>query len=577
MTFKPKFDSGPEPVDLIVPSDRAEEIREQSREWPSWALSRRQICDLELLINGAFAPLNGFLSREDYEKVLNSYRLTGGMLWPIPVNLDVSEDFAYSLKEGDRIALRDPEGVMLASMTVESIWKPDKKQEARAIYETEDTVHPGVSLLFSTNPVYLGGNVEGIQLPPHYDFIPLRVSPADTRAEFARLGWRKVISFQVSSIIHRTRQEFSLRAAKNIGANLFIHPVVGTDEPHDIDHYTRIRSYEEAMKYYPQPTVRMGLLPLAARYAGTREAIWRGLVARNYGCSHFFVDHDLASDNHDYLGAAFRAPEVDREILSKAEEEMGISMIPYRSLVYVEDYDAYIPEDKAPDDVRILHLNGKELRERLEDGRIIPEWFTFKEITEQLRRAHPPRYKQGFTVFLTGLSGAGKSTIANVLLVKLLQMGDRPVTLLDGDIVRKNLSSELGFSHEHRDLNIRRIGFVASEITKNGGIAICAPIAPYNRVRKEIRHVIEKGGGFILVHVSTPLETCESRDRKGLYAKARAGIIKGFTGISDPYEEPDDADLEIDTTNLTPYEAAQEVILYLEQRGYIGGTQSAYK
>ncbi len=576
MAFRPKLDSAPEPVNLIVPRERIEEIKEQSREWASWPLSRRQLCDLELLMNGAFAPLKGYLNRDDYNNVLDSYRLSDGTLWPIPINLDVTEEFASSLKEGDKIALRDPEGVMLAAMTVESIWTPDKNAEAKAVYETEDINHPGVNQLFSSNPVYLGGAIEGVQLPPHYDFISLRFTPAETRAEFARLGWRKVISFQVRSIIHRTRQEFSLRAAKNLGANLFIHPVVGTDEPNDIDHYTRVRSYQEALNFFPRPTVRMGLFPLAVRYAGTREAIWRGLIARNYGCTHFFVDHDLTTDDHDHLGAAFKAPKINSEILRGAEEEMGISMIPHQSLVYVEDYDAYIPEEKVPDNVRVLTLSGKELRERLEDGRTVPEWFTFREVTEQLRRAHPPRYKQGFTVFLTGLSGAGKSTIANVLLVKLLQMGDRPVTLLDGDIVRKNLSSELGFSHEHRDLNIRRIGFVASEITKNGGIAICAPIAPYNNVRREIRKVIERGGGFILVHVSTPLDVCESRDRKGLYAKARAGIIKGFTGISDPYEDPDDADLVIDTSSLSPYEAAQEVILYLEQKGYIGGSGSKY-
>jgi len=444
--FKPKYEAEPEQVDLVVPAERAEEIKGESQEWPSWTLSRRQMCDLELLLNGGFAPLRGFLPREDYERVLHSYRLANDRLWPIPITLDVSEEFANAIKEGEKIALRDPEGVMLASMTVQSIWKPDKKVEAGALYNTDETSHPGVIQLFTANPVYLGGEVEGIQLPPHYDFISLRMSPAETKAEFARLGWRKIISFQVRNIIHRTRQEFSLRAAKNIGANLLIHPVVGTDDPSDIDHYTRVRSYQEAMKFYPQPTVRMGLLPLAVRYAGTREAIWRGLIAKNYGCTHFFVDHDLATEDDDYLGGAFKAPEVDHEIMQKAEEEMGICMVPHQSLVYVEDYDAYIPEEKVPKGVRVLHLSGKELRERLEDGRTVPEWFTFKEITEQLRRAHPPRHKQGFTVFLTGLSGAGKSTIANVLLVKLLQMGDRPVTLLDGDIVRRNLSSELNFS-----------------------------------------------------------------------------------------------------------------------------------
>ncbi len=572
--FEPKLDQNQSNADLIAAGERAEEIRRLSKDWHSWTLTNSQMCDLEMLLNRAFAPLEGFLSRNDYESVLKAYRLANGHLWPIPITLDVTEELAGAVKEGETIALRNAEGVMLAALTVQSIWKPDKSAEANTLYNTEDTSHPGVAKLFSSNPFYIGGTVEGAQLPPHYDFISLRLTPEQTRAEFARLGWRKVISFQVRNVIHKTRYDFSLRAAKNLGANLFIHPVVGADDPWDNDHYTRIRCYQEAMKYYPQPTVRMGLLPLAVRYAGTREAIWRGLIAKNYGCTHFFIDHDLATEDHDYLGGAFSEPKIDPEILGKAQEEMGIQMVPYQPLVYVEDYDAYIPEDKVPDNVRVLRLTGRELRERLADGRLIPEWFTFKEVTAQLRMAHPPRHQQGFTVFFTGLSGAGKSTIANVVLVKLLQMGDRPVTLLDGDIVRRHLSSELNFSREHRDINIRRIGFVASEITKNGGIAICAPIAPYNQVREEVRRMVEKGGGFILVHVATPLETCEERDRKGLYAKARAGLIKGFTGISDPYELPENADLVIDTTNLSPYEAAQEVILHLEQKGYIGANRN---
>ncbi len=558
----------------MVSPEKAVELKAHSKDWPSWELSDRQLCDLELLLNGGFAPLEGFLGSSDYENVLKNMRLTDGRLWPIPITLDVSETFAETISIGKKIALRDAEGVMLAVLNIGDIWRPDLTQEMTALYGTDDPAHHGVAMLKAGNPVYIGGKIEGLQLPLHYDFVSLRMTPAETKAEFARLGWRKIISFQVKNVIHRARQEFSLRAAKNLGANLMINPVVGLARPGDLDHYTRIHCYEEALKYYPQPTVRMSLLPLAERFAGTREAIWRGLVAKNYGCTHFFVDHDLVGHDEDIFGSPPGKPCVDENSMKKIEEESGVAMIPHQSLVYVEDYDAFIPEEKVPGDVRVLRLSGTELRDRLADGRSVPEWFTFREVTQVLRHAHPPRHRQGFAIFFTGLSGSGKSTIANVLLVRLLQMGDRPVTLLDGDIVRKHLSSELTFTREHRDINIRRIGFVASEITKNGGIAICAPIAPFDSVRKEVRRMVEKRGGFILVHVATPLETCESRDRKGLYAKARAGIVKAFTGISDPYEIPEDADMHIDTTALSPYEAAQEVILHLEQKGYIGAAQT---
>ncbi len=245
-------------------------------------------------------------------------------------------------------------------------------------------------------------------------------------------------------------------------------------------------------------------------------------------------------------------------------------MVPFQNMAYLEDQDAYFPEDEVPSGSRVLSISGTDLRTRLNEGREIPSWFTFPDVARELQRSYPPRYRQGFTVFFTGLSGSGKSTIANVLLVKLLEMGGRPVTLLDGDIVRKHLSSELGFSREHRDINIRRIGFVASEITKNGGIAICAPIAPFDAVRKQVRAMIQPHGGFILVHLATPLEVCESRDRKGLYAKARAGLVQQFTGISDPYEIPADADIVLNTKELTPEEAVQEIFLHLQHKGFIG-------
>jgi sulfate adenylyltransferase len=257
------------------------------------------------------------------------------------------------------------------------------------------------------------------------------------------------------------------------------------------------------------------------------------------------------------------------ELLRKHQDELGVKVRPFRNMVYLEDRDRYVPEDEVPPAAHVKKLSETELRLHLAEGREIPQWFTSSVVAQELQRTYPPRQKQGFTIFLTGLSGAGKSTIANVLLVKLLERGDRRVTLLDGDLVRKHLSSELGFSKEHRDLNIRRIGFVASEVTKNGGIAICAPIAPYDSTRKEVRDMVEKGGGFVLVHVATPIEICERRDRKGLYAKARAGKIQQFTGISDPYQVPNDAEVAIDTAKLTPEEAAEKILAFLEREGYV--------
>jgi sulfate adenylyltransferase len=455
---------------------------------------------------------------------------------------------------------------------VEEVWKPDKLAEVDAVYKTTNGEHPGVlHVLKNTNPWYVGGRLEGIQLPEHYDFRPLRLTPIELRNEFARLGWRQIIAFQTRNPMHRAHYELTIRAIKEYEANLLIHPVVGMTKPGDIDHYTRVRCYQALLPHYPKHTAKLSLLPIAMRLAGPREALWHTIIRKNYGCTHLIVGRDHAGPGTDSSGTHFYGPYEAQELLKQYEEELNMKMVPFAMMLYIPEKDAYFPANKVEEGIQTLSISGTELRTRLAEGREIPRWFTFPEVATELQRTHPPRYKQGFTVFFTGLSGAGKSTIAKALLVKLLEMGGRPITLLDGDIVRKNLSSELGFSKEHRDLNIQRIGFVANEITKNGGIAICAPIAPYHSVRKEVRTLIEQHGGFILVHVATPLEVCEQRDRKGLYAKARAGLIKEFTGISDPYEEPQDAETIIDTSNLTPEEAAQIVLLHLEHEGYIGG------
>ena len=558
-------------VNRMVGAERAAELQASSRDWPSWELTPRQLCDLELLLNGGFSPLRGFLARADYESVCARSRLADGTLWPIPVTLDVPEELARRLGLGVSLALRDAEGVMLAALRVEDIWQPDRAAEAQAVFGTNSREHPGVAhLLENTHPWYVGGRLEGLQFPVHYDFRTSRPTPVELRAEFGRLGWRHVVAFQTRNPMHRAHQELTLRAAVEVGANLLIHPVVGLTKPGDVDHYTRVRCYQALLPHYPQNTVKLALLPLAMRLAGPREAVWHAIIRKNYGCTHLIVGRDHAGPGNDSRGQPFYDPYAAQDFLRQHEKELGVGMVPFRTMVYVEDLDAYVPEDKVPAGDRVLSISGTDLRRRLTEGREIPGWFTFPEVARELRRTHPPRHQQGFTVFFTGLSGAGKSTIANVLLVKFLEMGGRPVTLLDGDIVRKHLSAGLGFSQEDRNTNIRRIGFVAHEITKNGGIALCAPIAPYDSVRKEVRAMVSKGGGFILVYVSTPLEVCEQRDRKGLYAKARAGIVKQFTGISDPYEPPDDAEVVIDTTSVTPEEAAQMVILHLEREGYIG-------
>jgi sulfate adenylyltransferase len=561
---------GSELVNLIAAPERVCELQSRSMDWPSWEMMARQLCDLDLLMNGGFSPLRGFMTRTDYEDTCCKMRLKNGMLWPIPIILDVTEDFAKKIGPGSIVALRDPEGAMLAALHVEEVWKPDRLAEAKKVYGTTTTAHPGVAYLVNqTHPWYVGGHVEGIRPSAHYDFRTLRLFPAELRAEFIRLGWRKIVAFQTRNPMHRVHLELTLLAAKQASANLLIHPSVGMTRPGDVEYYVRVRCYHALLSKYPENTVKLALLALAMRMAGPREALWHAIIRKNYGCSHLIVGRDHAGPGNDAEGRPFYGPYDAQELLRVHEQELEMTMVPFHMMVYLEKQDTYVPEDQVPEGERTLTISGTELRHCLSEGREIPAWFTFPDVVNELRRSYPPRHRQGLTIFFTGLSGAGKSTIANILRVKFLEMGCRPVTLLDGDLVRKHLSSELGFSREHRDLNISRIGFVASEITKNGGIAICAPIAPYDTVRREVRSMIEPHGGFILVYLSTSLEVCEGRDRKGLYAKARAGLVQQFTGISDPYEAPQDAEVVIDTNLMSPEEAAQEVFLYLERQGYV--------
>jgi sulfate adenylyltransferase len=560
--------------ELYVSYESAQKMKMDAADLISHDLTPRQICDLELLMNGGFNPLKGFLSEADYNGVVDHMRLADGSLWPMPVTLDVTEAFAETITLGQDIALRDQEGVILATMTVTDKWVPNKAHEAAQVFGADDQAHPAVNYLHNTaGGVYLGGPVTGIQQPVHYDFRGRRDTPNELRAYFRKLGWRKVVAFQTRNPLHRAHQELTFRAAKEAQANLLLHPVVGMTKPGDIDHFTRVRCYEAVLDQYPSATTTMSLLNLAMRMAGPREAVWHGLIRKNHGCTHFIVGRDHAGPGKNSAGVDFYGPYDAQDLFREHQDEMGIEMVDFKHMVYVQDRAQYEPADEIldKDDVTILNISGTELRRRLSEGLEIPEWFSFPAVVEELRKTRPPRAEQGFTVFFTGFSGSGKSTVANALMVKLMEMGGRPVTLLDGDIVRKNLSSELGFSKEHRDLNIRRIGYVASEITKNGGIAICAPIAPYATTRRAVREDVQAFGAFIEVHVATSIEECERRDRKGLYKLARAGKIKEFTGISDPYDVPENPELRLETESVPVDNCAHQVILKLESLGLIKG------
>jgi sulfate adenylyltransferase len=559
-------------INLLVDPDKAEILKTESQQFPSLTLSQRQVCDLELLMNGAFSPLTGFMNQADYESVVDNMRLADGTVWPVPINLDVDEAFAGKLQKGSKIALRDGEGFMPAVLTVEDIWRPDKTREAEKVYNTTSADHPGVRYLYEVvKPVYISGRIQGIQLPVHHDFESYWDTPEEMRSLFSKKGWRRVVAFQTSKPIHRLQRDITLQAAKDIRGHILLHPTVGMTKPGDLQYYARVHCYQAIRHYYPQNLAILSLLPLAMRMAGPREALWHGIVSQNYGCSHMIIGpkhaYPPSTDSDDHR---FYRPDQSHELVTAFGAELGIEIVPVETMRYVPAKDRFLPASVIERDaLEAVDYTDAQLKQDLSRGEEVPAWFSFLEVVRELRKAYPPRSRQGFTLFFTGLSGSGKSTLAKIIYAKLLEAGGRPVTLLDGDIVRQHLSSELGFSREHRNLNVNRIGYVASEITKNRGIAICAPIAPYTQMRRSVREMIEPHGAFIEIHVATSLEACEARDRKGLYARARRGEIPEFTGISDPYEVPEHPELRIDTEGLTPMEAAQDIYLYLLREGYL--------
>jgi len=558
--------------ELYLPRADAEALKQHSASLPGIDLNPRQLCDLELLLSGAFSPLDGFLGQRDYESVVEHLRLADGTLWPMPITLDVSEAVAATITAGTEVALRDSQGVPLAVLEVQDIYRPDRLHEAQQVFGSTDRLHPGVAeLLERTQPVALGGRLRGVQPPEHHDFSELRDTPRALRTWFAENGWSHIVAFQTRNPMHRAHRELTLRAAQQVGAKLLIQPVVGLTKPGDVDHYTRVRCYRALLPQYPQDSAKLSLLPLAMRMGGPREALWHAIIRKNYGASHFIVGRDHAGPGNDASGRPFYGPFDAQQLLTQHQDELGIQIVPFPAMVYAANRDEYLPSTDvtAGDDVR--DISGTELRRHLHEGSEIPAWFSFPEVVDILRERHPAKAARGFALFFTGLSGSGKSTIAQAVIAQLLERTSRPVTVLDGDEVRKHLSRGLGFSREDRSANVTRIGYVASEIVRHGGIAICAPIAPFADDRATVRALVEAHGNFVEIHVATAIEVCEARDRKGLYAQARAGKIAHFTGVSDPYEVPDRPELRVDGNAAEPAVLARQILALLRNTGLING------
>jgi sulfate adenylyltransferase len=554
-------------VSLLVPATERDRLAERASRLPSIQLSARALCDLELLATGGFSPLDRFMGRADYERVLEEMRLADGTLWPIPITLPVPPGSAISLDQ--EVALRTPKYDLLGVMRIVEAFAWDRDREARAVLGTTDVRHPLVAEMHSWGETCVSGPLQLVALPKHYDFVELRRTPAEVRARLGALGHRNVVAFQTRNPLHRVHEEVIKRAAAEVKGALLIHPVVGMTRPGDVDHYTRVRGYRLLVrKYYDPGKSLLSLLPLAMRLAGPREALWHAIIRRNHGANHLIVGRDHAGPGVDSAGNPFYGPYDAQEMLRRHGAEVGVTMVPFKELVYLPDADRYEEADRTPRGARILSISGTQVRDDyLAKGRPLPAWFTRPEMAAVLAQVSPPLHAQGFCIWFTGLSGAGKSTIAEALTVLLLEHG-RQVTVLDGDVVRTHLSKGLGFSREDRDTNIRRIGFVASEIVRHNGAAVCAAISPYRATRDECRSMVG-ADRFIEVFVDTPIEVCERRDSKGMYAKARRGEIQGFTGVDDPYEPPANPELRLTTTDSLPEDGARRIVAYLMERGFL--------
>ncbi|KIX92205.1 sulfate adenylyltransferase [Fonsecaea multimorphosa CBS 102226] len=558
---------------LARDAPRHAQLEAEAEKLPAVVLTERQLCDLELIMNGGFSPLEGFMNEKDYNGVVENLRLANGALFSMPICLDVGAQMIERLKikSGSRIALRDfRDDRNLAILTVDDIYKPDKEKEAREVFGG-DPEHPAIKYLMqATKEFYIGGNVEAVNKLNHYDYVALRYTPSELRVHFEKLGWTRVVAFQTRNPMHRAHRELTVRAARARQANVLIHPVVGLTKPGDIDHFTRVRVYEALMPRYPNGMAVLGLLGLAMRMGGPREAIWHAIIRKNHGATHFIIGRDHAGPGKNSSGKDFYGPYDAQHAVEKYRAELGIEVVEFQMMTYLPDTDEYRPKDQVPAGVKTLDISGTELRRRLKVGAPIPEWFSYPEVVKVLRESNPPRAKQGFTVFLTGYQNSGKDAVARALQVTFNEQGGRPVTLLLGETVRHELSSELGFTREDRDTNIARIAFVAAELTKAGAAVIAAPIAPFEEARQEARETIQQYGSFFLVHVATSLEYCEKTDKRGVYARARRNSIRNFTGINDPYEKPTNADLTVDCEKQSVRSIVHEIVLMLESQGFLG-------
>jgi sulfate adenylyltransferase len=554
-------------VNLMVSEAENEELHDYASTLKSIQISQRAACDLELLAVGAFSPLDRFMSQADFQSVLDTMRLTNGHLFPMPITLPVDEN--ADIQIGEDIALRSQKNELLAVMTVEEAYEWDIDETAQKVFGSTDARHPLVAEMHRWGKVNLSGKLRVLQLPPHHDFTPIRLTPAQTRDRLESYGRQNVVAFQTRNPLHRVHEELTKRALAEVDGVLLLHPSVGMTKPGDVDHYTRVRTYRALTEnYYDTDRVLLSLLPLAMRMGGPREALWHMIIRRNYGANHFIVGRDHAGPGNDSNGQPFYGPYDAQALARKHADELGMTVVDFSELVYLTDEERYEEVSKIPDGAAITKLSGTQVREDyLNQGRPLPTWFTRPEVASILAESHPPRHRQGVCIWFTGLSGAGKSTIADVLTVLVLQHG-RQLTVLDGDVVRTHLSKGLGFSKEDRDTNIRRIGFVAAEIARHGGIVVCAAISPYRATRNDVRNLVGEGR-FIEVYVSTPLEVCEERDTKGLYARARRGEIIGFTGIDDPYEAPLNPEITLNTVLHTPEENAHQLFNFLQEQGFV--------
>jgi sulfate adenylyltransferase len=557
-------------VNLLVGDARAAEMKATAQNYPSQTLDERGLCDLELLAVGGFSPLKGFLGPKDYERVVKEKRLADGTLWPLPVTLPVV--VGNGVEVGKPLALRDVYGNLLAFLHVEEIYEYDKEAEAKDAYGSTDPKHPSVAYLNKQPGHYAAGKLEVIRVPPHYDFVELRRTPAELREHFKSLGWDKVVAFQTRNPLHRAHEELTKRAAEQIGGGLLIHPVVGVTKPGDVDHYTRVRCYRALVdNYYDQKAVVLSLLPLAMRMAGPSEVLLHAIIRRNYGCTDFIVGRDHAGPGNDSTGKPFYGPYDAQAAMKEHADEIGMGMVDFKQMVFLPDSDSYSPVDEVPKGVKTADISGTQVRDDyLAKGLPLPEWFSRPAVAAILNETNPPKFRQGLTIWFTGLSGSGKSTVAHGLVERLAEYG-RNVSMLDGDEIRTHLSKGLGFSKEDRDTNIHRVGYVAGLVAQHGGTTICAVISPYRAPRDAARKLSK--GNFVEVYFDTPIDVCEKRDVKGLYAKARTALAEGkgigFTGVDDPYEAPLNPEVTIDTSKLDVQEAADKIIDKLIELGYV--------